>query len=187
MQDILDAIARRADLVATFKRLEAMIPGVSSAELRPVIAASLELAQKLDLKADSKAIEGLNRVWTLYCEKSTADGEFLYDAVLSAIENADWDDALAGERGYKLLVAFKGRHLDFFGSNKNQRLALRTNLTRLTSLVEYLMNLEDRQLFTSSARCTRGGSARSWACCWMCSASTAAGGAMTISGRRLRR
>ena len=39
---------------------------------------------------------------------------------------------------YKLLVAFKGRHLDFFGSNKNQRLALRTNLTRLTTLVEYL-------------------------------------------------
>jgi hypothetical protein len=148
MQDILDAIARRADLVATFKRLEAMIPGVSSAELRPVIAASLELAQKLDLKADSKAIEGLNRVWTRYCEKSTADGEFLYDAVLSAIENADWDDAQAGERVYKLVVAFKGRHLDFFGSNKNQRLALRTNLTRLTTLVEYLMNLEDRQLFT---------------------------------------
>jgi hypothetical protein len=148
MQDILDAIARRADLVATFKRLEAMIPSVSSAELRPVMAASLELAQKLDLKADSKAIEGLNRVWTLYCEKSTEDGEFLYDVVLSAIENADWDDALAGERAYKLLVAFKGRHLDFFGSNKNQRLALRTNLTRLTTLVEYLMNLEDRQLFT---------------------------------------
>ena len=138
MQDILDAIARRADLVATFKRLEAMIPGVSSAELRPVIAASLELAQKLDLKADSKAIEGLNRVWTQYCEKSTEDGEFLYDAVLSAIENADWDDALAGERVYKLVVAFKGRHLDFFRSNKNQRLALRTNLTRLTTLVEYL-------------------------------------------------
>ena len=88
MQDILDAIARRADLVATFKRFEAMIPGVSSAELRPVIAASLELAQKLDLKADSKAIEGLNRVWTQYCEKSTEDGEFLYDAVLSAIESA---------------------------------------------------------------------------------------------------
>ena len=148
MQDILDAIARRADLVATFKRLEVMIPSVSSAELRPVIAASLELAQKLDLKADSKAIEGLNRVWTQYCEKSTADGEFLYDAVLSAIENADWDDSLAGERAYKLVVAFKGRHLDFFGSNKNQRLALRTNLTRLTTLVEYLMNLEDRQLFT---------------------------------------
>jgi len=148
MQDILDAIARRADLVATFKRLEATIPSVSSAELRPVIAASLELAQKLDLKADSKAIEGLNRVWTLYCEKSTEDGEFLYDAVLSAIENADWDDALAGERVYKLVVAFKGRHLDFFGSNKNQRLALRTNLTRLTTLVEYLMSLDDRQLFT---------------------------------------
>ena len=113
-----------------------------------MIAASLELAQKLDLKADSKAIEGLNRVWTQYCEKSTADGEFLYDAVLSAIENADWEDSLAGERVYKLVVAFKGRHLDFFGSNKNQRLALRTNLTRLTTLVEYLMNLEDRQLFT---------------------------------------
>ena len=73
---------------------------------------------------------------------------FLYDAVLSAIENADWEDALVGERAYKLLVAFKGRHLDFFGSNKNQRLALRTNLTRLTTLVEYLMSLEDRQLFT---------------------------------------
>ena len=148
MQDILDAIARRADLVTTFKRLEVMIPSVSSAELRPVIAASLELAQKLDLKADSKAIEGLNRVWTQYCEKSTADGELLYDAVLSTIENADWEDSLAGVRAYKLLVAFKGRHLDFFGSNKNQRLALRTNLTRLTTLVEYLMNLEDRQLFT---------------------------------------
>ena len=47
MQDILDAIARRADLGATFKRLEAMIPGVSSEELRPVIAASLELAAAL--------------------------------------------------------------------------------------------------------------------------------------------
>ena len=100
MQDILDAIARRADLVATFKRLEAMIPGVSSAELRPVIAASLELAQKLDLKADSKAIEGLNRVWTQYCEKSTADGEFLYDAVLSG----DRERGLGGCAGRRARV-----------------------------------------------------------------------------------
>ena len=148
MKDVLDAIKRKAELAETFATLEERLSKTPSAKLRPAVTAAITAIESLDREAEDydEVIEAVNRVFTQFCEKSTKDGEFLYDAVLTRIERTEWTDPVASERARKLVEAFKGRHFDFFGDNEKLRKTLRENHRRLLRLIDKLLKVDGADL-----------------------------------------